>query len=34
MPRIGVAYAGPIWGNKKYRFVVQSRKEVALKNTL
>ena len=23
-PRIGVAYAGPIWANKPYRFVMQS----------
>lgn len=24
-PRIGVAYAGPIWANKKYRFLLKKR---------
>ena len=26
-PRIGVAYAGPIWANKKYRFVLRSHEK-------
>ena len=27
LPRVGVAYAGPVWSNKEFRFIIQMRRE-------